>query len=116
MVRQKGQMERDVRERMRDGEGEVEILHIFKKDELRGKARLLARITLKKGCSIGYHEHHGEEEIFYIIKGRGIVKDDEREYPVVPGDAVLTGAGSGHSIRNDGDDPLELVAVILLYD
>jgi mannose-6-phosphate isomerase-like protein (cupin superfamily) len=116
MVRQKAQMVLDIREQMRDGKGEVEILHIFKKDELKGKARLLARITLKKGCSIGYHEHHGEEEIFYIIKGRGVVQDNDEERPVGPGDAVLTGAGSGHSIRNDEDDPLELVAVILLYD
>jgi mannose-6-phosphate isomerase-like protein (cupin superfamily) len=116
MVRRENQMEKDVRQRMRDGKGEVEILHIFKQDELQGKARLMARITLNKDCSIGPHEHHQEEEIFYIVKGKGTVVDNEEEIQVGPGDAVLTEAGTSHSIRNDGEEPLQLVAVILLYD
>jgi mannose-6-phosphate isomerase-like protein (cupin superfamily) len=44
------------------------------------------------------------------------VNDAGKEYEVGPGDAVLTGNGSGHSVRNDGDEPLEIMAVILLYD
>ena len=116
MVRRENQMDRDVRQGMRDGQGEVEILHFFKSDELKGNARLMARITLNKDCSIGPHEHHDEEEIFYIIKGTGTVIDNGEEIPVGPGDAVLTGGGTSHSIRNDGEAPLQLVAVILLYD
>ncbi len=116
MLRRAEEMTRDVREKMRGGDGEVEILHIFKTDEIKGKARLFARLRLARGCSIGYHEHAGEEEIFYIIAGRGVVSDGGEEHEVGPGDAVLTGGGAGHSVRNDREEPLEIMAVILLTD
>jgi len=108
-------MIKEIREKMRGGSGSVEIVHIFKKDELMGKARLFARIILKKDCSIGFHTHDNEEEIYYIISGKGIVDDDGSSYEVTAGDAILTGNGAGHSIGNEQDEPLEVLAVILLY-
>jgi mannose-6-phosphate isomerase-like protein (cupin superfamily) len=115
MIKRKSDMEREVRERMRGGKGSVEILHIFRKEELRGKVRLLARLRLQKGSSIGYHMHEGEEEVFYILSGTGHVTEQGISSPVGPGDAVLTGGGSGHSIENLGDEPLEFLATILVY-
>jgi mannose-6-phosphate isomerase-like protein (cupin superfamily) len=100
---------------MRGGKGSVEILHIFRKEELKGKVRLFARLLLKKDCSIGYHPHDGEEEIFYILSGEGLVMEDGAVSRVGPGDAVLTGGGGGHSIENQGGEPLEILAAILPY-
>lgn len=115
MVRKEAEMEKDIREKMRGGAGEVEILHLFKKDELKGKARLCAKIRLKEGCSVGFHTHEKEEEIYYIISGTGEVDDDGTVSQVGPGDAILTGNGAGHSISNTGKEPLDFMAVILLY-
>ncbi len=108
-------MEKEIRERMRDGDGEVEIQHLFREDEITGKARLLARLRLQKNCSIGLHRHDDEEEVYYILSGKGVVTDDGKEHQVGPGDAVLTGGGGSHSIRNSEEEPLDFVAVILLY-
>jgi mannose-6-phosphate isomerase-like protein (cupin superfamily) len=115
MFKKSGDMITEIREQMRGGKGKVEITHIFGKDEIRGKARLCARITLQPGCSIGMHEHVDEEEIYHIIEGTGVVNDNGTEYTVSPGDSVLTGGGASHSIENTGDKPLVLMAVILLY-
>ena len=115
MIRQKSEMEKEVRERMRDGKGTVEILHIFSQKELKGKVRLFARLRLQKNCSIGYHLHDREEEIFYILSGTGRVTEGDTTSIVGPGDAVLTGAGGGHAIENAGEEPLDLLATILLY-
>jgi mannose-6-phosphate isomerase-like protein (cupin superfamily) len=116
MIKSRDSMESEVRERMREGAGRVEILHVFTKEDLRGKARLFARLKLEVGSSIGYHVHDREEEVFYILAGRGIVtEENEKDTDVGPGDAVLTGGGGGHSIRNDGSEPLELLAVILPF-
>jgi mannose-6-phosphate isomerase-like protein (cupin superfamily) len=114
MVRKMADMEKQVRREMRGGKGTVEIQHVFRQEELKGKARLFARMTVAPGSSIGYHVHEGEEEIFYILSGSGLVVEQDVSTRVGPGDAVLTGAG-GHSIENQGDTPLELVAAILLY-
>lgn len=115
MIRRSEEMLQEIREHMRDGSGKVEISHIFQHHELGGKARLCAKITLQPGCSIGFHNHDEEEEIYYIMRGTGTVNDDGREAVVTAGDAVLTGDGAGHSIANTGDEPLEIMAVILLY-
>ena len=115
MIRKKEEMEKEVRERMRGGVGNAEMLHVFRQKELHGKVRLFARMRLLKGCSIGYHLHDGEEEIFYILSGAGRVTEGEVTSVVGPGDAVLTASGGGHSIENLGDEPLEFLATILLY-
>ena len=109
-------MEFELREGMRGGAGTIRIKHLFKQGELTGKARLFAEITIPAGGSIGYHFHEQEEEIFYILSGRGRVKDDDSVNEINPGDSLLTGGGKGHSIENTGSEPLVLMAVILLYD
>lgn len=108
-------MEREVRERMREGKGSVEITHVFRKDELHGHTRLFARLVLLPGSSIGYHAHENEEEVFYIIGGSARVNDNGVEKTVGAGDAVLTGGGASHSIECVGQEPLELLAVILTW-
>ena len=115
MIKRMGDMEKEARERMRGGSGSVEFLHIFRKEELKGKVRLLARLRLRTGCSIGYHAHEGEEEVFYILSGTGIVTEQGVTSTVGPGDAVLTRGGESHSIENQGTEPLEFIATILLY-
>jgi mannose-6-phosphate isomerase-like protein (cupin superfamily) len=115
MYRKSVDMTKEIRGRMKDGKGEVEIIHILTKEETKGKVRLFARIILKKECSIGFHVHEGEDEVFYILSGKGIVNDAGRDYNVNPGDVIVTGNGTGHSIANTEDEPLEVLAVILLY-
>ena len=72
VIRRAEDMVKEVREKMRGGEGTVELLHIFRKDELKGRARLFAKITLQPGCSIGFHNHDDEEELFYILRGTAL--------------------------------------------
>lgn len=115
MIKTSEMMTREIRTKMRGGEGEVELIELFTSAELTGKARLVARLTLKQGCSIGFHEHDQEEELFYVLEGEGVFTENGRETLVKKGDATLTGNGSGHSIRNDRPEPLVLMAVILLF-
>ena len=115
MLKKSENMIKEIIEQMRGGKGKAEITHIFKKEELKGKARLCAKITLNPGCSIGLHAHDNEEEIFYVLKGKGLVNDDGDIKEFSAGDAILTGNGSRHSIENNSDDVVEMMAVILLY-
>jgi len=115
MIKRAEQMIKEIKEQMRGGKGSVEITHIFKQDELKGKARLCAKITINPGCSIGLHEHVNEEEIFYIIKGKALIDDNGTKQEAGPGDAILTGGGATHAVENTGNEPLEMMAVILLY-
>lgn len=118
MIKKSEAMIREIKERMRGGDGQAELVQIFTPGEFSGKARLIARLTLYEGCSIGLHQHLNEEEIFYFISGAGLLQDsaDDPGQPVTAGDASLTVAGGFHSIRNAGREPLVLLAIILLTD
>lgn len=64
--------------------------------------------ALKPGASIGYHEQH-EDEIYYVLSGRGVMKLDGKDVEVSPGTAVLTRPGSSHSITQVGTDDLVIL-------
>jgi len=106
-------MQVEIRENMRGGMGSVRIKNIWK-EGLPEKCRLFAHLTLEKGCSIGYHEHVKETEIFYFIRGEGRVNDNGAIRTVKAGDTIHTGGGNGHSVENIGEEPLEFIAVIVL--
>jgi quercetin dioxygenase-like cupin family protein len=113
MIKHEDQQKSVINENMRGGTGSVILKHLLDKEEMNGKGRLFSRIALKKGCSIGYHKHEGESEIFAVVAGKGIFNDNGTEYPVSAGDVLITPSGSGHAIACDGDETLELIALIL---
>ncbi|NIZ19672.1 cupin domain-containing protein [Entomospira culicis] len=54
----------------------------------------------------GYHYHEANEEIFYIIKGEGIIETVDGEISVKAGNIISfpTGAGGAHVIKNPSTD------------
>ncbi len=115
MIRRGMEMASEQRTEMRGGKGTITITHVFKKDEMQSATRLCARITVPPGAGIGFHEHADEEEVFYIITGRGRVDDNGTIAEVGPGDAILTGGGAGHSIECISAEPLEMLGVIACF-
>ena len=113
MIRNAADCKKVYNEKMRGGNGTVEITNFATPEELNNKGRLFAKITLKPGCSIGYHEHEGEAELFYVIKGDALYNDNGTEYAVHAGDVMRCPAGSGHAVANNGTEDVELCAVIL---
>lgn len=115
MIRKGNAQESEVRAEMRGGKGSVTIRHFFKQNEIKAKCRLCSRLILPPGASIGPHTHEAEDELYIIERGIGILDDGRNKTKVEPGDAILTGNGESHSIRNAGNEPLELIAVIMSY-
>lgn len=115
MIRCAGTYEVCTREDMRGGKGTVRIEHYWQGEELKGKTRLCAKLTLGPGTSIGFHEHVDEEEIFIVLRGQGRVQDGDQHSIVNAGDTILTGDGAGHAVESLGPEPLEMVALIVQY-
>lgn len=115
MLRKKAEMVRGERLEIRGGKGAVQTLDLLTEEELMGKGRMFCVMTLEPGCSIGLHDHIGEAEIYYILRGGGAATDDGGAVRVETGDVLYTGDGHNHSILNDGDETLEFLAVILYH-
>ncbi len=115
MIRKAIDMAVESRVNMRNGNGTVTLHHFFKPEEITAKSRLCARLALPPGASIGPHQHTGEDEVYIITSGSGLLDDGNARTPVTAGDAILTGHGESHSILNTGTNELELIAVIMCY-
>ena len=99
---------------LKGGIGETEIRNIVNSaDELYGKGRLFGHTLLAPGNSIGDHMHDGDNEIYYILKGTGTYNDNGTPVNVKAGDTTICSSGEVHGIVNNGDDVLEMIALIL---
>lgn len=115
MIKRKDDLRIVYNEHMKGGDGTVKIIHYAEKEEIGGKCRLLAKIVLEPGCSIGTHTHVDEEEIFYIIKGTATYDDNGTEVLLNEGDSAICLGGQTHSIANRGTETAEVIATVLLY-
>ena len=100
-------------ENMHVGEGNVIIKRLLDEKQLNGKCGLYAEVTIEPGCSLGYHEHHGESETYYILSGKGIYSDNGDLRMVEAGDVTFTPDGKGHALTNSGDEDLVFMALII---
>ena len=99
---------------IRNGNGEAELRKILNcEEELYGKGRMFNHMVLAPGRSIGEHTHEGDNEIFYFISGSGTYNDNGNPVRVFPGDTTICNNGERHGLVNDGDEPLEFIALIL---
>ncbi|RME86373.1 MAG: cupin domain-containing protein [Caldilineae bacterium] len=67
--------------------------------------------TFPGGTLAAAHVHEKEEEIIYILSGRGAIIADGDERILEPGVAVYIPPGLTHRIRADGPEPLHLVTL-----
>ena len=64
--------------------------------------------ALKPGSAIGYHEQK-EDEIYYVLSGRGEMTMDGKKFEVGPGDAILTRPGASHGLKQIGSEDLVIM-------
>ena len=113
MIKKATEFKTEYRENMRGGNGTVEITNFVTPTELNDKGRLFANITLRPGCSIGYHVHENDSEIFYLMKGEALYNDNGVDHILTAGDVMVCPAGTGHSVANNGSEDVEICAVIV---
>lgn len=99
-----------------EGKGEILVRNLLNgPDEMYKSGRVFAHTTVFPGSAIGYHIHKGESETYYILSGKGLFNDNGTLVEVEAGDVTFTGNGEGHGIEATGDEPIEMIALII-YD
>ena len=64
--------------------------------------------AFKPGSGVGLHEQK-EDEIYYVLSGKGTMTLDGKTVDISPGTAVLTRTGSSHSLKQVGDEDLVIM-------
>jgi mannose-6-phosphate isomerase-like protein (cupin superfamily) len=88
------------------GGGETIGYSFFRK--VPGLHLVLRKRALKPGSAIGYHLQK-EDEIYYVLSGRGVMTVDDKSFEIGPGTAVLTRPGSSHGLRQTGPEDLVIM-------
>ncbi|MDR0433925.1 MAG: cupin domain-containing protein [Gracilibacteraceae bacterium] len=104
---------KDVKEKLRGGEGSVVFEKFFPDDKLPKSYKVFAEMVLQPGCSVGRHEHRGESEIYYVLAGAGEIDVNGKTLQVKPGDVAVCPNGSYHSAKNTGGGELRILAMIV---
>ena len=88
------------------GGGQTTAYSFFKTTP--GLKLVFRKRALKPGSAIGYHEQT-EDEIYYVLSGRGQMTLDGKTVEVGPGTAILTRTGSSHGLKQVGTDDLVIL-------
>ena len=59
-------------ERVNGGAGFIMKEALIGAEELGEHCKMFSKVTLPPHCELGYHEHHGETETYYILTGTGM--------------------------------------------
>ena len=96
-----------------NGVGELKLELILDK-ELGDKCGLYAKVTIPAGSVLGYHEHHGEGESYFVLSGEAVYDANGVKRTIKPGDTTWTPSGSGHGVDNSaGKEDLVFMALIV---
>jgi mannose-6-phosphate isomerase-like protein (cupin superfamily) len=69
----------------------------------------LAEATLEPDEATQRHYHARTEEIYFVLKGSGLMEVDGEAKIVRRGDAILIPAGAWHQLENNGNSELRIL-------
>ena len=67
------------------------------------------------GWSSQRHWHEGEDEFAVVLSGQAVLVDEAGRHLMKPGDIAVfpKGDGNAHHLRNEGEEPVTILAVSL---
>ena len=68
------------KEQVNGGAGHVLMEALLNEEERGEHCRIFSQVTIEPGCELGYHEHHGETETYYVLSGSATYMDNDKEY------------------------------------
>ena len=77
-------------------------------DKTPGLKFVFRKRALKPGAGVGYHEQK-EDEVYYVLSGKGVMTLDDKPHDVGPGTAILTRTGSSHGLKQVGSEDLVIL-------
>jgi quercetin dioxygenase-like cupin family protein len=68
--------------------------------------------SFEPGQEHALHTHAGQDKLYFVLEGSGIVQVGEQTEALSAGDAAFAPSGVAHSIRNPGPARLVVMAVL----
>jgi quercetin dioxygenase-like cupin family protein len=83
-----------------------------RKSIMQSKGIVCDFVCFEPGQAAGSHKHPIQDEIFYVVEGRGVITFEDREnIPVKPGSVVFTPSGVVHGVETTDKERLVLMLI-----
>ena len=90
------------------------IRNIFSQASLGARSDVsMGTQTLAPGCFIREHTHAQNEEIIFVVEGKGVARIDGVESPIEKGSAVYVGRNRKHHFLNPHAEPMTFLWIML---
>jgi mannose-6-phosphate isomerase-like protein (cupin superfamily) len=93
------------------GKGSIKYRRAFGPEVFRTNWGYVDHVLIPRGSSLGYHRHDLQEEIYYVISGRGKVTVDEETTDIALGDALPIRLHEAHALESTPQHDLELMVI-----
>lgn len=99
-------------ENVHEGTGKLTCLDMLKGHMNEGHGfRFVHDNILEPGATVGEHLHQGDEEIYFILDGSGIMIEDGEEFEIHAGDLSLVQSGHSHGLINSLDSSMRFLVI-----
>lgn len=99
----------EVQKKCHGGRGQIIFREVFGRENFESNLQHFHETIILPHSTIGYHLHKGNEEIYYIVEGKGTMKVNGKKMVVSTGDAVITHSGGRHGLANTTDKELKIL-------
>jgi quercetin dioxygenase-like cupin family protein len=69
--------------------------------------------TLPPGCFIREHTHARQEEVVFVLDGKGIARIDGVDHAIEKGSAIHVGMNRKHQFLNPGQEPVTFLWIMM---
>jgi len=73
----------------------------------------VTHVSVRPDDEVPSHTHQDEDQVYFVVSGRGFVELDGVRTDVSAGSSVLIPLGTEHRIRNTGTDQLDYVFFVV---
>lgn len=94
-----------------NGTGSVDLYEIWGKSDFNSNIDFIDRVVVHPGSTIGFHKHSENEEMYIVLKGKGLMKIEGDEISIKKGDMILNPAGGRHGLVNNSEEDIDILVV-----
>jgi mannose-6-phosphate isomerase-like protein (cupin superfamily) len=91
------------------GDGTIRFVRPFAGADFDTDMHFIDYVEIPPQASIGRHTHGENEEIYFIVAGRGEMTVNNRQIAVSAGDLIVNRRGWSHGLINDCEDDLKVL-------
>ena len=81
---------------------------VLRRDDLK-----LSLVSVRPRNSIPVHSHQVEDQVYYVLEGKGTITLDGEPFDLYPGVSVEISPGVAHGVSNPFDTPLRYLDVFV---